>query len=160
MNRMLVAPAFALALIGSMLLPHAADAAAHVTLTQSVVAIDAQNGAPLASASHTRARPGDRLRYVIVAKNDGDRPVTRLMPVAMIPAGERFIDTPAAGAAERSIDGGKTYAHRPLVRVTQPDGTVTMRPALAREINALRWVTPGPLAPGAHLTFAYDVSVE
>ena len=156
MIRIVVALAFALAL-SSLLLPHAAAAAAHITLTQSVAAIDVPSGAPVA---HTRARPGDRLRYTIVAKNDGDRPVTHLMPVAKIPAGEAFVDTPAGSDAELSIDGGKTYAHRPLVRVTQPNGTITMRPALAREINALRWVTTAPLAPGAHLTFAYDITVE
>jgi uncharacterized repeat protein (TIGR01451 family) len=159
MTRTILIAALALALTSAMQ-PRTAGASAHVALRQSVAAIEVQNGAPAAIPLRREARPGDRLRFTIVATNDGDRPVTHLMPAAKIPAGERFVATSAGSNAELSIDGGKTYARHPFVRVTHPDGTTTMRPALAREINALRWVTPVPLAPGAHLSFAYDITVE
>jgi uncharacterized repeat protein (TIGR01451 family) len=142
------------------LLPVAARAAAHVELINSAAAIESHDGAFVAMPLGGGARPGERLRYTIVAKNTGDRPAIDLVPVAKIPPGERLVDGTAGPDAEFSVDGGTTWSREPTVRVTNPGGTTAVRRALASEIDAIRWVDPVPLAPGARASFAYDVIVE
>ena len=137
----------ALAVCALLLAPIPALAAARVELTQSVT--------PRGGAA-----PGERLRYTIVAKNTGDRAAARLAPSVKIPAGERYIENTAGPTAEFSIDGGKTWSRQPMVTVTNPGGAVTQRRALPAEFNAIRWLAPELLAPGARMTFAYDVIVE
>lgn len=144
----------------SLLTPDIADAAPHIALTQSAAVVEVQNGVAVTRTLRDQARPGERLRYTILAKNDGDRAAAHLTPVAKIPGGELYVDKSAGAIAELSIDGGKTYARQPMVPVKHADGTITMRPALAREIDALRWITPLPLAPGARVSYAYDVIVQ
>jgi uncharacterized repeat protein (TIGR01451 family) len=142
------------------LIPSAALASAHVVLADSVATIEAHNGALVAAPLAGPAKPGQRLRYTIVAKNTGDQAAAKLAPSTKIPAGERFVDGSAGVSAEFSLDGGKTWSPAPMVPVTNPDGTKTQRKALPAEYNAIRWLAPAPLAPGARMTFAYDIIVE
>jgi hypothetical protein len=44
--------------------------------------------------------------------------------------------------------------------VTNPGGAITQRRALPAEFNAIQWLAPEPLAPGARMNFTYDVTVE
>ena len=140
--------------------PAAAWAAAHVELVDSASAIDVRDGAPVVVPLTGAAKPGQRLRYTIVARNSGDRPAADLMPVTKISASERYVDGSAGATAEFSVDGGKTWSREPMVRVTNPGGAITVRRALPAEYDAIRWVDPVPLAPGARVTFGYDVIVE
>lgn len=142
------------------LAPSVALAAAHVELTDSAAVLVTRDAASVAVPVHGTVQPGQRIRYTIVARNSGDRPAAQLMPVANIPAGERFVAGSAGASAEYSIDNGKTWSRRPMVTVTNPGGTTTTRPALPAQYNAVRWTGALPLAPGARATFAYDVIVE
>jgi uncharacterized repeat protein (TIGR01451 family) len=137
--------------------PCAALAAAHVELVQSVSLMETQNGTLVAKPLHGITKPGQRVRYTIVAHNTGDRPAANLAPVVKIPSGERYVDGTAGSNAEYSVDGGKTWAATPMVRVTNPGGATTSRRALPSEFDAIRWTAPAQLAPGARITFAYDV---
>jgi uncharacterized repeat protein (TIGR01451 family) len=139
------------------LIPCAAFAAAHVELAQSASIIEAQNGGLVAKPLNGITKPGQRVRYTIVAHNTGDRPAANLAPVVKIPAGERYVDGSAGSNAEYSVDGGKTWSAGPMVRVTNPGGATTVRRALPSEFDAIRWMAPAALAPGARATFAYDV---
>ena len=150
----------ALAVCALLLVPSAASAAARVELANSVALLESHNGVLVAVPMKGPATPGERLRYTIVAKNTGDRAAAKLAPVAKIPAGERYIGNTAGAAAEFSVDAGKTWSPRPTVTLTNPGGGVTQRPALPAEFNAIRWLGPELLAPGARMTFAYDVTVE
>jgi uncharacterized repeat protein (TIGR01451 family) len=128
--------------IAAALLPIAALANAHVELTETATAIESHNGKLVPEPIGRVTRHGERLRYTIVAKNTGDRAAVDLSPVAKIPAGERFVAGSAGATAQFSVDGGKTWSRKPMVRV-----------------NAIRWLDPLPLMPGARVIFAYDVIV-
>ncbi len=142
------------------LIPCGARAAAHVELVQSASLIEAQNGNLVAKPLSGITKPGQRVRYTIVAHNAGDHPAADLAPVVKIPAGERYVDGTAGSNAEYSVDGGKTWAAVPMVRVTNPGGATTLRRALPSEFDAIRWSAPAPLVPGGRMTFAYDVIFE
>ncbi|HEX3865800.1 MAG TPA: NEW3 domain-containing protein [Gemmatimonadaceae bacterium] len=142
------------------LIPCVARAAAHVELAQSASLIETQNGALVAKPLNGITKPGQRVRYTIVAHNTGDHPAASLAPVVKIPAGERYVDGTAGTNAEYSVDAGKTWSATPMVRVTNPGGVTTQRRALPAEFDAIRWTAAVPLAPGARMTFAYDVIFE
>ncbi len=143
-----------------MLLSVAARAAARIELIEGATTVVVREGELLSIPLRGSAQPGQRIRYTIVAKNVGDRPAAQLVPMAKIPAGERFVAGSAGTAAEYSIDNGKTWSRRPMVRATDPGGATTIRPALAAEYTAVRWTGTLPLPPGGRATFAYDVIVE
>jgi uncharacterized repeat protein (TIGR01451 family) len=151
---------FALAALIFALVPCTALAAAHVELVQSATLMETQNGALVAKPLNGVTKPGQRVRYSIVAHNTGDHPAANLAPVVKIPAGERYVDGSAGTNAEYSVDGGKTWSAAPMVRVTNPGGATTQRRALPAEFDAIRWNATQPLAPGARMTFAYDVIFE
>jgi uncharacterized repeat protein (TIGR01451 family) len=151
---------FALAALIFALTPCAALAAAHVELVQTATLIETQNGTLVAKPLNGMTKPGQRVRYTIVAHNTGDHPAANLAPVVKIPAGERYVDGSAGANAEYSVDGGKTWSLAPMVRVTNPGGTSTTRRALPSEFDAIRWSAAAALAPGARMTFAYDVIFE
>jgi uncharacterized repeat protein (TIGR01451 family) len=151
---------FAVATAVALAIPSTAFAAAHVDLVVSVGTVELQNGTLTVERANATARPGQRLRYTIAAKNSGDRPALTLVPSTKIPPGERYVDGSAGAGAEFSVDGGATWAREPMVRVTNPGGTITTRRALASEYDAIRWIDPAPLPAGASTTFAYDVIVE
>lgn len=140
--------------------PCVALAAAHVELAQSASIVETQNGALVVKPLNGIIKPGQRVRYTIVAHNMGDHPAAHLAPVVKIPAGERYVGGSAGANAEYSVDGGKTWSAAPMVRVTSPDGATTLRRAQPAEINAIRWVVAAALAPGARLIFDYDVIFE
>jgi uncharacterized repeat protein (TIGR01451 family) len=151
---------FTFAFAASMLAPGIALAAAHVELVETVAAVETHAGKLVVVPRTGITRQGERLRYTIAAKNTGDRAAVNLTPIAKIPGGLVFIAGTAGTGAEFSVDAGKTFSPAPTVRVTNPGGTTTTRPALPHEYNAIRWADPQPLAPGARITFAYDVIVE
>ena len=142
------------------LIPCAALAEAHVELAQSAALIETQNGALVAKPLNGFTKPGQRVRYKLVAHNTGDHPAANLAPVVKIPAGERYVDGSAGSNAEYSVDGGRTWSVTPMVRVTNPGGTTTLRRALPSEFDAIRWTAPAVLAPGARMIFSYDVTFE
>jgi uncharacterized repeat protein (TIGR01451 family) len=150
----------ALSAFVAVLLPAGVLAAPHVQLVNSVAAVESHNGTLVTAPFAGNARPGQRLRYTIVAKNSGDHAAAKLTPMTKIPAGERYVGGSAGPLAEYSIDGGKTWSRQPMITVTNPDHTTTIKPALAGDYNAVRWLAPDPLAPAAHTAFSYDVIVE
>jgi uncharacterized repeat protein (TIGR01451 family) len=159
-NRISVKTVVAFIAFAAALVPCAALANAHVELSDTATAIESHNGTLVAAPIGGITKPGERLRYTIVAKNTGDRPAANLAPVAKIPAGERFVAGTAGATAEYSVDGGKTWSREPMVQVTNPGGTNTTRRALPAEFNAIRWLDPLLLAPGARVIFTYDIIVE
>jgi uncharacterized repeat protein (TIGR01451 family) len=156
----LASASFASILLALALLPTAARAATHVELTTSVAATQARNGILVVVPLSGLTKPGQRLRYTIVAKNTGDRSAESFVPMTKIPAGERFVEGSAGAAAEYSVDGGKTWSRRPMVVVINPGGTSVQRAALPSEYNAIRWIGSPPIAAGARATFVYDIIVE
>ena len=92
----------ALATLLAALLPSVALAAPHVQLVNSVAALESHNGALVAAPFAGNARPGQRLRYTIVAKNTGDHAAGKLTPMIKIPSGERYVDGSAGPRSSSS----------------------------------------------------------
>ena len=115
---------------------------------------------PLGDAALT---PGATVRYVLVATNAGSSVAGHLVPQAMIPAGTAYepgsASTASALRVEFSLDGGKTWARKPLVKVPTPNGVVE-KPAGPAAYTALRWISAKPLGPKSSLKYRYEVRVK
>jgi len=111
----------------------------------------------------TQPRPGDVVRYVVVATNQGSDPAKKLIVAARVPAGTTFEGGSATSNAilhpQFSLDGGKTWAATPTVSVHTPSGDVTKK-ADPSTYTSVRWVFEQPLAARSSSTYAYEVRVK
>jgi uncharacterized repeat protein (TIGR01451 family) len=132
-------------------------------LTGAVVSKGA-DGKPVETPIEKGApKPGDVIKYTIVATNDGKLPAKTFTPADKIPTGTTYVPGSAVGNAARiefSIDGGKTWSVAPLVKVVAKDGSTTERPASPSTFTAIRWIAATPLAPKASATYAFEVRVK
>lgn len=109
---------------------------------------------------------GDVLRYRLMGKNEGDRPVKNLTLNQPIPQGTVFVLKSAkvtsnqAARITYSIDAGRTFVEAPTVQVTRSDGKVETRPAPAEAYTHIRWNLPSTLAVNAPVTAEYQVKVR
>jgi uncharacterized repeat protein (TIGR01451 family) len=108
-------------------------------------------------------KPGDIVRYVIVAANSGSDPATHLVPQGKIPSGTAY----EAGSASKSdalhvefsLDGGKTWSAKPTVKVQTSAGLV-LKPADPSSFTTLRWIGAQPLLPKTSQTYSYQVRIK
>jgi uncharacterized repeat protein (TIGR01451 family) len=121
----------------------------------------AASAKPLVHLHLQGAQEGAVVRYALVATNDGADPATKLISTTRVPDGTQFVSAGAAAAAriEFSLDGGKTWAARPLVKVATAHGTVE-RDAPASAYTALRWIEAAPLGAHRTVTYSYEVRVK
>jgi uncharacterized repeat protein (TIGR01451 family) len=136
----------ALTLVAALAVPVAAGAAERVELSTSTTTIDAPDGAVTKTIIGGPVA-GQHVRYIVLAKNRGDRPAGVYTPLTKIPTGLRYIPNSATPGAQFSTDGGATWSHM-------------QTPMSSHRINAIRWVATAPLAPGARETFSYDAVVR
>jgi len=138
-----------------------ADAKPNVVLKLSGVLVEHdQNGAEkLTSVEKAQLKPGDVVRYVIVASNAGADPARNLVPVGQVPAGTAFVAGSATAHAEYSLDGGKTWSTAPTIKVHTPSGDVVKK-ADPATYTSVRWIDDKPLAAKASATFVYVVRVK
>jgi uncharacterized repeat protein (TIGR01451 family) len=114
---------------------------------------------PLESA---QVKPGETIRFEIVATNQSDQPVHNLVPVEKISAGTAYAAgsaTPVTAGIQFSLDGGKTWSAKPMVTVHTPDGDVT-KPADPATYTTIRWANGTSLAPSAAAKYSYEVIVR
>ncbi len=108
-------------------------------------------------------KPGEIIHYDIVALNAGSDPAVKLAPVGRIPAGMAYeagsASTAPAFVVEFSLDGGKTWAKAPTVKVTTSSGVVEKK-ADPATYTTVRWIMQKPLAPKASVTYSYEVRVK
>ncbi len=108
-------------------------------------------------------KPGETVRYTIVATNRGSDPALGLRPSAKVPAGTAYEagSAAASGAArvEFSLDGGQTWSAAPKVKVQTPAGVVEKNADPGLYTN-LRWIVAKPLDPKSTLTYSYQVRVK
>jgi uncharacterized repeat protein (TIGR01451 family) len=132
-------------------------------LQGALVEHDPKGAEKLTPVGDVQLRPGETVRYDIVATNAGADPAVKLMPTGRIPAGTEYEAGTAtiSGAAriEFSIDGGKTWAVKPLVKV-KTDAGIVEKPADPAMYTTLRWVNEKSLAPKQSITYTYEVRIK
>ncbi|MBW4539769.1 MAG: DUF11 domain-containing protein [Myxacorys chilensis ATA2-1-KO14] len=139
----------------------------HLVVDQQVVKKD-QQGKTIATwqpmNGKAQAKPGDIFRFTVTGKNEGNREAKKFAVTQPVPKGTVYqLDsaTIAQGiTATYSIDQGKTFVARPVVKVTLPNGKVEERPAPAEAYSHVRWTMSQDLKPNASAIAAYQVKVR
>ncbi|MCY7336775.1 MAG: hypothetical protein LH613_11275 [Chamaesiphon sp.] len=106
-------------------------------------------------AGKAAVKPGDIIKYTVIAKNNSRCPLKNLILKQPIPKGTNYLkDSATAGDGAEllfSIDGGKTFVSKPLV------GT---QPAPATAYNYLRWKFSGIMPTNAQVKTTYELQVK
>ncbi len=150
-------------LVAAIVVPSVAFAKPLVTVKLSQLTVTKGADGKLVESPSSDVKPGDVLKYRIVAANAGTTPALAFSPADKIPSGTTFIAGSATGKAlrvEYSIDGGKTWSSAPLVKIVAKDGTTTEKPASPATFTAIRWITADPLAAKAASEFTFEVRVK
>lgn len=132
-------------------------------LEGDVVQHDAKGAEQLTPVADAGLKPGETIRYVIVASNAGPDAATSLVPEGRIPDGTAYEAGSASGASpmhvEFSLDGGKTWAVKPLVKVQTPNGVVE-KPADPSQYTTLRWIGAKSLPAKSSVSYTYQVRIK
>lgn len=105
--------------------------------------------------------PGDAILYRITYANTGMQPADGVVVVSQIPDSLIITEGSAEAAGTRtqySVDGGKTYADRDDLYVTDADGK--KRPAEAGDLTNVRWTVLQPLGGGLQAGVSYRAVVK
>jgi uncharacterized repeat protein (TIGR01451 family) len=116
-----------------------------------------------AAGSKLTAKPGDVLRYTLKGANQGQTALNNLELTQPVPQGMVYalnsVVNPG-GTLTYSIDGGKTYQAKPMVKVVLANGQTETRPAPAEAYTHLHWQLTQALAAGNQVEVAYEVVVR
>lgn len=106
-------------------------------------------------AGKAAVKPGDIIKYTVIAKNNSRCPLKNLILKLPIPRSTNYLKDSATAidGAELlfSIDGGKTFVAQPKI------GT---QPAPTTAYNYLRWRFRGLMATNAQFTTTYKLQVK
>lgn len=108
-------------------------------------------------------QPGDVLRYTVASANAGDKPAKNLVVTQPIPKQTTYILASAQGngaAMTFSIDGGKSFVEKPMVKVKLADGKEVLKPAPAEAYTHARWDYSNSLSPMKTVKATYEVAVK
>jgi uncharacterized repeat protein (TIGR01451 family) len=108
-------------------------------------------------------QPSDVLRYTVSSENAGDKPAKNLVVTQPIPQRTAYIlaSAQANGAALTfSIDAGKTFVDKPMVKVKLADGKEALRPAPAEAYTHIRWNYSDSVKPASAVRSVYEVAVK
>jgi len=116
---------------------------------------------PVESAA---AKSGDAIRYTITAANTSGEVAKKFVSEGRIPNGTQYepgsSTIAAPGHIEFSLDHGKTWSAKPMVRVKQPDGSMALKPADPTAYTNIRWVSGKDLAAHTSVSYTYLVLVK
>lgn len=104
---------------------------------------------------------GDRVRFVIEARNDGSSPAVKLTPSDAIPEHMTYVPGSARdgkATVEFTLDG-KTWSAHPAIAVKTPKGVVK-KPADPSQYKAIRWVSRASLAAHRSFTYSFEAQVN
>jgi len=157
--------ASSLALMLALSLPGIALAKPAVTLklTGSVVTTTTDGKTQLTPVEKTELRPGDRVRWSIIARNGGDSGAYKLLTVEKIQPGTAYVAGSASASkahAEFSLDGGKTWSAAPTVTVKDAQGNAVVKKADPSTFTTIRFVQDGALAAQSTEAYVYEVRVK
>ena len=119
----------------------------------------AQAGKPRVGPDSARLRAGDVIEYRLRFSNTTREPVKNVVLEDPLPAGLIYVGGTAAAdvdgvLVEYSIDGGRSFAATPMVRV-MVDGQEVERPAPPERYTNIRWRVAGSVNPGARVTASF-----
>jgi uncharacterized repeat protein (TIGR01451 family) len=139
----------------------------HLDAELQVVKKDAQGQEVrswVATDNTIQVKPGNLLRFSVSAHNEGSKAAQNFAVTQPIPKGTVFVLNSAAdssaAAVTYSIDAGNSFVAQPMVKVTQPDGTVVEKPAPAEAYTHIRFSANAPLAATARTKATYQVAVR
>jgi uncharacterized repeat protein (TIGR01451 family) len=91
--------------------------------------------------------PGEKVVFTLSYKNTGSMPASDFTITNPIPASVEFVSADSAADATYSVDGGKTFAKMPALKVKGANGIRAAGPA---DITVVRWVLSKPIPAGAN----------
>lgn len=111
-------------------------------------------------------QPGDVIRYTLKGENRSDRSVKNLVFNQPIPKQTAYILNSATVSQNNganitySIDNGKTFVEKPVVKVKQANGKIATIPAPAEAYTHIRWNFGDAVSPKAMMNATYQVKVR
>ena len=124
-------------------------AASPVALSNKVfverISTDAQGNRKVTLEEPRVVTPGDRLLFVLNYRNASAKPAEKFVVTNPLPAAVQFAEH-GDGAAELSVDGGKSWGNLGALRVRSADGS--LRPARADDVTHIRWAFKAPIPAG------------
>ena len=114
------------------------------------------------STDNVRVQPGEVITWKLALKNNSRQPKSDLKADSPVPQGTEFV--PGSVSADGanvlySIDGGRTFSERPMVRVVK-NGLPRDIPAAPSIYTTVRFVWDGSLPPGEARHAAYKTRVR
>jgi uncharacterized repeat protein (TIGR01451 family) len=139
-----------------------------VDLTAERKVFPADDKAPTWKALDNAApvQTGDVIRYQLNGINQGKNPIKRLVFTQPIPKGTEYIIKSANATKPDdvritfSIDQGKQFTEKPMVRVMLADGTMENQPAPVEAYTHVRWEFAQMIEPGTPINASYEVKVR
>jgi uncharacterized repeat protein (TIGR01451 family) len=126
-----------------------------LTLKADKKVLDGENVSFQPIVGKSSVKPGDIIKYTVIAKNNSRCPLKNLMLKQPIPKGTAYLKDSATNlnGAELlfSIDGGKTFVARPKV---------ADREAPAETYNYIRWKFPAKITTKSQVTASYKLQVK
>jgi uncharacterized repeat protein (TIGR01451 family) len=110
--------------------------------------------------------PGSILRYTVTAENNTSRNMRNLAVTQPVPDGMVYIMQSATKASaanasvDFSIDGGKSFSPKPVVRVRGRDGKIEERTAPTDAYTHVRWNFGETLPASSKVQVSYQVKVK
>jgi uncharacterized repeat protein (TIGR01451 family) len=106
-------------------------------------------------AGKASVKPGDIIKYTVIARNNSRCPLKNLILKQPIPRGTNYLKDSALSIDGAqllfSIDGGKTFSAKPKI------GTQEAPPT---DYNYLRWKFMGPISTNAQVQTTYKLQVK
>ena len=124
--------------------------------TTGVVVVYDQKGNEIGSRPVKKARPGDIIRYEILAQAKGD--IKDVAIIGKVPKGTEFIKVETSDyLTEYSLDC-KRFSLHPKIKVKE-NGKVVEKEAPKSMYRCIRWRIP-EMGKGEEITFKYDVKIK
>ena len=110
------------------------------------ISTDAQGNRRVILEEPKVVTPGDRLVFVLNYRNASAKPAEKFVVTNPMPAAVQFAEQ-GDGAAQLSVDGGKSWGNLAALQVTDANGSI--RPARAQDVTHIRWAFNAPIPAGA-----------
>ena len=115
--------------------------------------------------NNAQVQPQSIVRYTVTAQNNTNRNMRNLVVSQPVPEGMVYVldtatkPTTKGGRVEFSIDGGKTFTEKPVIRVRE-NGRVVEKPAPAEAYTHVRWNFGEILPANSKQLVSYQVRVK